>query len=147
MNNVTELVEKTKLPYDLRSKNATFVNNDIVILDTLGELSKMYQICDFAFIGGSFNKTGGHNPLEAVVYNKPAISGPSIHNFRDIYWILSRTKAGKVVKTPEELTNYMHKLLADKEFYAQSCEDCKTVFQSQQGAMQFVIDELNKIIM
>ena len=147
VNNVTELVEKTKLPYDLRSKNATFVNNDIVILDTLGELSKMYQICDFAFIGGSFNKTGGHNPLEAVVYNKPAISGPSIHNFRDIYWILSRTKAGKVVKTPEELTNYMHKLLADKEFYAQSCEDCKTVFQSQQGAMQFVIDELNKIIM
>ena len=147
VNNVTELVEKTKLPYDLRSKNATFVNNDIVILDTLGELSKMYQICDFAFIGGSFNKTGGHNPLEAVVYNKPAISGPSIHNFRDIYWILSRTKAGKVVKTPEELTNYMHKLLADKEFYAQSCEDCKTVFQSQQGAMQFVVDELNKIIM
>ena len=147
VNNVTELVEKTKLPYDLRSKNATFVNNDIVILDTLGELSKMYQICDFAFIGGSFNKTGGHNPLEAVVYNKPAISGPSIHNFRDIYWILSRTKAGKVIKTPEELTNYMHKLLADKEFYAQSCEDCKTVFQSQQGAMQFVIDELNKIIM
>ena len=147
VNNVTELVEKTKLPYDLRSKNATFANNDIVILDTLGELSKMYQICDFAFIGGSFNKTGGHNPLEAVVYNKPAISGPSIQNFRDIYWILSRTKAGKVVKTPEELTNYMHKLLADKEFYAQSCEDCKTVFQSQQGAMQFVIDELNKIIM
>ena len=147
VNNVTELVEKTKLPYDLRSKNANFANNDIVILDTLGELSKMYQICDFAFIGGSFNKTGGHNPLEAVVYNKPAISGPSIHNFRDIYWILSRTKAGKVVKTPEELTNYMHKLLADKEFYAQSCEDCKTVFQSQQGAMQFVVDELNKIIM
>lgn len=146
VNNVKELVEKTNLPYGQRSNNDTFSNNDIIILDTLGELSKMYQICDFAFIGGSFNKTGGHNPLEAVVYNKPAISGPSIHNFRDIYWILSRSKAGKVVKTPQELTNYMHKLLEDKEFYIESCNDCKTVFEYQQGAMDFVINELKSIL-
>ncbi len=146
VNNVKDLTEKTGLKYGLRSKNDTFADNDIIILDTLGELSRMYQICDFAFIGGSFNKTGGHNPLEAVVYNKPVISGPSIHNFRDIYWILSRTKAGKVVKTPDELTNYMHKILSDKEFYFQSCEDCKTVFNSQQGAMEFVINELKEIL-
>ena len=146
VNNVKDLTEKTGLKYGFRSKNDTFADNDIIILDTLGELSRMYQICDFAFIGGSFNKTGGHNPLEAVVYNKPVISGPSIHNFRDIYWILSRTKAGKVVKTPKELSDYMHKLLSDKEFYFQSCEDCKTVFNSQQGAMEFVINELKEIL-
>lgn len=146
VNEVKELVEKTKLPYGQRSNNENFLNNDIIILDTLGELSRMYQICNFAFIGGSFNKTGGHNPLEAIVYNKPAISGPSIHNFRDIYWILSRSKAGKVVKTPQELTKYMHKLLADKEFYIESCNDCKTVFEFQQGAMEFVINELKSIL-
>lgn len=146
VNNVEELVKKTGLSYGFRSKQDTFADNEIIILDTLGELSKMYQICEFAFIGGSFNKTGGHNPLEAVVYNKPAISGPSIHNFRDIYWILSRTKAGKIVKTPQELTDYMHKLLADKEFYIQSCNDCKTVFEFQQGAMEYVINELKKIV-
>lgn len=146
VNNVKVLTGKTGLKYGFRSKNDTFADNDIIILDTLGELSRMYQICDFAFIGGSFNKTGGHNPLEAVVYNKPVISGPSIHNFRDIYWILSRTKAGKVVKTPKELSDYMHKLLSDKEFYIESCEDCKTVFNSQQGALEFVINELKNFL-
>ena len=146
VNNVKDLTEKTGLKYGFRSKNDTFTDNDIIILDTLGELSRMYQICDLAFIGGSFNKTGGHNPLEAVVYDKPVISGPSIHNFRDIYWILSRSKAGKVVKTPKELTDYMYKLLADNEFYSQSCEDCKTVFNSQQGAMEFVINKLKETI-
>lgn len=146
VGNVEELVKNTGLTYGLRSKQDTFNNNDIIILDTLGELSKMYQICNFAFIGGSFNKTGGHNPLEAIVYNKPAISGPSIHNFRDIYWILSRSKAGKIVKTPQELTAYMNKLLSDKEFYIQSCNDCKNIFDSQQGAMEFVINELHKLI-
>ena len=137
---VSELVEKTGLAWGLRSDKKDFSDNDIVILDTMGELSKMYSICDFAFIGGSFNKTGGHNPLEAIVYNKPAISGPSIHNFRDIYWILTRSKAGKVVKTPDELTSYMHDLLSDKDFYNESCNDCKTIFSSQQGALENVVN-------
>ena len=146
LNEVKNLVEKTNLKYGQRSQSATFQDNDIIILDTMGELSKMYQICDFAFIGGSFNKTGGHNPLEAIVYNKPAITGPSIHNFRDIYWILSKTKAGKIVKTPKELTKYMEKLLSDKEFYTQACEDCKNIFNSQQGALEIVINRLKNIL-
>ena len=146
VDSIKELVKKTGLSYGFRSKNDKFNNNDIIILDTLGELSKMYQICDFAFIGGSFNKTGGHNPLEAIVYNKPVVSGPSIHNFRDIYWILSRTKAGKVVNTPQEMFNHMYKLLDDAEFYNQSCNDCKNVFASQQGALDIVIEKLKKVI-
>ena len=146
LSEVKNLVEKTNLKYGQRSQSATFQDNDIIILDTMGELSKMYQICDFAFIGGSFNKTGGHNPLEAIVYNKPAITGPSIHNFRDIYWILSKTKAGKIVKTPKELTKYMEKLLSDKEFYTQACEDCKNIFNSQQGALEIVINRLKNIL-
>ncbi len=146
LDEVKSLTQKTGLKFGQRSTGNSFEDNEIIILDTMGELSKMYQICDFAFIGGSFNKTGGHNPLEAIVYDKPAISGPSIHNFRDIYWILGRSKAGKVVKTPQELTNYMAKLLSDKEFYFQACEDCKTVFASQQGAMDVVIEKLKKIL-
>ncbi len=146
LDSVKELVRKTGIAFGQRSLNDMFYDKDIIILDTMGELSKMYQICDFAFIGGSFSKTGGHNPLEAVVYNKPAISGPSIHNFRDIYWILGRSNAGKVVKTKEELKEYMHKLLSDYDFYAQACNDCKSVFEDQQGALDFVINKLKEIL-
>ncbi len=146
VNNIRELIERTGLTFGLRSQDDKFYANDVIILDTLGELSRIYQICDFAFIGGSFNNTGGHNPLEAVVYNKPVISGPSIHNFRDIYWILSRTEAGKIVKNQIELYNHMHKLLSDRDFYKKSCEDCKDVFTSQQGALEFVIEKLKTTI-
>ena len=143
---IKDLLKKTTLPFGTRSNNDNFKAKDIIILDTIGELSKMYSICEFAFIGGSFNKTGGHNPLEAVVYSKPAISGPSIHNFRDIYWILGRTKAGKVVKNPQELENYMRILLCDKEFYTQACKDCETVSKDQQGALDVVIERLKQIL-
>jgi 3-deoxy-D-manno-octulosonic-acid transferase len=143
---IEPIIEKLGLNYGFRSKNDTFKDKDVIILDTMGELSKMYSICHFAFIGGSFNKTGGHNPLEATVYSKPTITGPSIHNFRDIYWILSRSNAGKIVKTPEELSAYMEKLLADDDFYKKACDDCKTIFQDQQGALQVVIKELQSIL-
>lgn len=146
LSQIVPIIEGLGLNYGLRSKGDTFKEKDVIILDTMGELSKMYSICDFAFIGGSFNKTGGHNPLEASVYSKPTITGPSIHNFRDIYWLLSRTNAGKIVKNPKELSEYIEKLLSDKEFYQQACKDCETVFNDQQGALDAVINELKQTI-
>ncbi len=140
------ILNDLNLNYGFRSKNGTFKECDVIILDTMGELSKMYSICDFAFIGGSFNKTGGHNPLEATVYSKPTITGPSIHNFRDIYWLLSQSNAGKIVKTPQELSIYIEKLLNDKDFYSKACKDCETVFNDQQGALDIVINELKSIL-
>ena len=145
-NDVAEIVKSAGFAYGLRSANDNFKEKDVIILDTLGELGKMYSICNFAFIGGSFNKTGGHNPLEAVVYNKPVLSGPSIHNFKDIYEILSRSNAGKVVKMPDELEHAMQKLLSDKDFYLQASKDCETVFDAQQGALDFVIQKLQSLL-
>ena len=112
----------------------------------MGELGKMYSICDFAFIGGSFNNTGGHNPLEAAVYNKPVITGPCIHNFKDIYGILTHTNAGKLVKTPKELEQQMLKLLTDENYYKDAQNDCFKVFEAQKGALDFVINKLKSLL-
>lgn len=144
--NIVELLDKAGLNYGYRSKGDTFKDFDVILLDTMGELGKMYSICHFAFIGGSFNKTGGHNPLEATVYSKPTITGPNIHNFRDIYWLLSRSNAGKIVKNPKELSEYIEKLLSDNDFYNQACKDCETIFNDQQGALDVVINELKEIL-
>lgn len=143
---IEALVISTGLSYGFRSKGDSFADKDIILLDTLGELGKMYSICDFAFIGGSFNNTGGHNPLEAAVYNKPVITGPCIHNFKDIYGILTHTNAGKLVKTPKELEMHMLKLLTDENFYKSAEEDCFKVFETQKGAMDFVINKLKNVL-
>lgn len=143
---IIPILDSLNLNYGFRSKNDTFKTKDVIILDTMGELGKMYSICHFAFIGGSFNKTGGHNPLEATVYSKPVITGPSIHNFRDIYWLLSQSSAGKIVKNPKEFDIYVEKLLADKSFYDQACADCEFIFKDQQGALDVVIKELHEIL-
>ena len=143
---ITPIIDSLGLKYGLRSMENSFKDYDVIILDTMGELSKMYSICNFAFIGGSFNQTGGHNPLEATVYSKPTITGPNIHNFRDIYWLLTRSNASKIVKNPKELSDYIELLLSNNDFYEKACKDCETIFNEQQGALDIVIKELKEII-
>ena len=146
LDEIIELTKNSGFSYGFRTKEDNFLNNDIIILDTLGELSKIYNIVDVAFIGGSFNKTGGHNPLEATLYSKPTISGPSIKNFRDIYEILEREAASFVVKNEAEFYNVLEKLFLDDEFYSKISNNCLNCFNNQQGASDFVIDKLKSVL-
>lgn len=140
------LIQKTGYSAGRKSNSDNFLDKDIILLDTMGELSGLYSVCYFSIIGGSFNKTGGHNPLECVIYNKPVISGSNVKNFKDIYAIITSYKAGTIVKDEEELYCEMKKLLSDENYYKNSCENCQRVFDENRGATNRTIDEIKKII-
>lgn len=134
------------LPEGRGSVRQPFADCDIILLDTMGELAKFYSVCDVAFIGGSFNRTGGHNPLEATIFKKPVLSGPSIHNFKDIYAILKCENAAKIVETKNELKTELLTLLKDESSYSSATKACGKVFEENSGALGFVIDVLQSIV-
>ncbi len=146
LDDIKKMLNERNMNYGLRSKNDSFENYDVILLDTLGELAKMYSYAHIAFIGGSFNTTGGHNPLEAAIWDKPVISGPDTHNFKDIYKLLTTFKAGFVVKTPDDFENIADKLLSDYDYYKQTTESCKKVFEAQSGALDFVIAKIQEYL-
>ena len=147
MPDVQNLIKSFNFSYNLYSKNKQFSDNsDILLLDVMGELAKLYAKIDVAFIGGSFNNTGGHNPLEAIIFDKPTISGPSIKNFRDIYAILKMNNAAFVVNNEEEFFEIAKKLLLDENYYQEIKNNANKAFKNQQGALNFVIDKLKKVI-
>ena len=142
---VKNLIDKFGFTYSQRSLGKNDLEDcDLLLLDTLGELGKMYEYSDISFIGGSFNKTGGHNPLESIVFEKPVISGPSIHNFKDIYGIIKQAGAGFVVSSEQEFFEIANKMLFNEDYYAQTIQNCKNIFTEQQGALQFVIDIIKR---
>ena len=57
---------------------------DVLLGDQMGQLSKLYGVCDIAFVGGSFAKKGGHNPIEPAAFAKPVIMGPHVYNNPEI---------------------------------------------------------------
>jgi 3-deoxy-D-manno-octulosonic-acid transferase len=76
---------------------------DVFLLDTIGELSRTYRLAQVAFIGGSLAPTGGHNPLEAAVWGVPVLSGPHVHNFREVYDEMTAAGGARLVADVTEL--------------------------------------------
>jgi len=141
VDEVKSLIKKFGFEYAQRSSGKSDLQDcDLLILDTLGELGKMYEHSDVSFIGGSFNKTGGHNPLESIIFSKPVVSGPSIHNFKDIYSIIKKANAGFVVDNEEEFLRILDDLFSDIDFYNKTVKACEQVMKEQQGALEFVIN-------
>lgn len=144
---IEELCKNLNITYGKRSNNDKFSDKtDVIILDTLGELKNMYRISHIAFIGGSFNNTGGHNPLEAAIWEKPVFSGPQIFNFKDIYNILTKSGGAKIVKTEQELYSEMSSVLQNEEKYLQMQSSCTKIFEEQRGAADFVISKLKEVL-
>jgi tetraacyldisaccharide 4'-kinase len=57
---------------------------DVLLLDSIGELSAIFAFASVVFMGGTLADRGGHNILEPAVFGKPVIAGPHLENFRDI---------------------------------------------------------------
>ena len=99
-------LEKLNLKIESHSFNkSSLKNTDIYIVDTFGETKKFHKIGSSVFLGGSINKRGGQNPLEAARYGARILHGPNIDNFKDIYKLLKNLRISKKIRTPKELAN------------------------------------------
>ena len=139
---VENLIKETGFSYGLKSKGAEFETSEIIMLDTMGELAKLFSLSYIAFIGGSFSGTGGHNPLEANIWGVPVLSGPSTHNFKDIYRILTDMKATVVVQTQEELEKELDEFYSDSAKHDEYSKNCLSVFEKNHGAIDFVLERI-----
>ena len=141
---VEELISKTGYNYSKRSLNGDFSQNEIIMLDTMGELSKFFALGYLAFIGGSFSNTGGHNPLEANIWDVPVISGPTVFNFKDIYKLLTREGAATIVNSEEEFITVACEFYADETYRNKVSAICRSIFDNSRGALEYVITYLKQ---
>ena len=74
------------------------IENNTIIVDTIGELSKIYNICDIAVVCGSFAKNiGGHNPLEPISLQKNTFIGEYCEKCKGI--VNELVKSGCLIQT------------------------------------------------
>ncbi|WP_245584866.1 3-deoxy-D-manno-octulosonic acid transferase [Psychrilyobacter atlanticus] len=78
-------------------------DTDIIIVDKIGELRKLYAIADIAYVGGTMVDVGGHSLLEPLFYRKPPIFGSFIQNVRSIAKEVVARKIGTQVEDVEGL--------------------------------------------
>lgn len=141
---IEKILDSKLLKWGKRSSNASFDDNDVIILDTTGELGSVYSAADVCVICGSFNNTGGHNPLEATVWGKPAITGPNIKNFRQIYKSLCELNCAFKVKNYTQLKEKIFELFSDRNYMEKVKSGCICAMEKNRGATNFTIKYLKE---
>jgi len=116
---------------------------DVLILDTIGLLTKVYSYADVAYVGGAIGTTGLHNILEPATFGIPIITGVHLEKFPEA--IRLRQLAGLyAVKNAEELSEVLNKLFMDKKFRTQTGMIAGHYINSNTGATSCVMEYLAK---
>jgi len=113
----------------------------LLIVDSIGLLSKLYRYGKIAYIGGGFGK-GIHNTLEAACYGLPVIFGPNYMKFKEAVDLVE-LGAGFPVNTADELIQIVQNLQSEMALKA-SGKISENYILKKRGATQKIITYLTK---
>jgi len=108
--------------------------NDVIVLDTIGELAQLYQVATAVFVGGSLVDAGGHNILEPAVFGKPIVFGPHMENFAEIARTFIDNGAAIQVRSARELEMALLDLLGDPVRRASLGAAARALVEANRGA-------------
>jgi 3-deoxy-D-manno-octulosonic-acid transferase len=132
-----ELVEFSPKKYTESNFSAA---DQVLILDTMGMLSSMYQYADFALIGGGF-RGALHNVLEPAVWGCDISFGPQIAKFPEAQELVKMELAYSITSSQVWVERINH-LLKDKEQFTQVSRNIKAHCTSQLGATTKVLQAI-----
>ena len=141
-----------KTDFRTKLKEKPSYDHDVVILDTIGELGRIYSLGDVIFVGGSLIRHGGHNILEPAAHGKAIIVGPHMFNFKDTHILFSKRNACITVKDAKELTNAVMDLFDNPEKRRQMEQETLNIIKDNKGAsrrsaviLHQMLDEYEKV--
>jgi len=138
------ILKKRNLVYK-KVSDSTETTQQILLVDTMGELRNFYSISALAFVGGSLIKRGGHNLMEPAAFAKPIITGPNTSNFRYEMMALNRAQAVITVNNSHELSEIISQWLKNPDEFVEIGIRAKKVLDSMSGACHRTITNLQRM--
>lgn len=116
---------------------------NVLIIDNIGMLSRLYQYATITYVGGGFGDDGVHNVLEAAVYGRPVVFGPVIEKYIEAVELVDNG-GGIVIDSALEAESVFSRLLTNTEEYRQVCEASRNYVYSRKGATGKVISYIQE---
>lgn len=140
---IEEIIKEYGFSYkkysELESKKE---KTDIIIVDKIGILRKIYSITDIAFVGGTLVNIGGHSLLEPLFYGKTPIFGPYLQNVKEISKEILELNLGYKVKDTTEFLQAIKNIEKNQE---KSYEKIRELFKKNSRTADKIIEKLNKL--
>lgn len=121
-------------------------DKEVILLDTMGELLRIYSLGTIVFIGGSLVSIGGHNPLEPLLFKKCVLFGPYMFNFLEISRRLIAERGAVLVKDRETLFFQLKRLLSDEKTRKEIGENGYRFLQKHRGATERIFETIRPFL-
>ncbi|MEX1201899.1 MAG: glycosyltransferase N-terminal domain-containing protein [Ferruginibacter sp.] len=118
-------------------------NRNVLIIDNIGMLSRLYHYAHIAYVGGGFNDSGIHNILEAAVYSKPVIFGPEYDKFAEARDLVEAGAAFSI-ETALELEALLNELINNKILWKESSQIAGDYVQQHRGATEKIMQYIQE---
>lgn len=140
-NQITELKSRISKPTLLYSQREgkNLKEFEVMIVDTIGILTKIYSYADVAFVGGGFGNPGVHNILEPATFGVPVVIGPNFSHFAEAV-ALVQMGGCSVIKTEEELTETFDRLISNEDERKEQGHICASFVQMNKGATPKILE-------
>jgi len=112
----------------------------VLIIDSVGILSRVYRYGSFAYVGGGFG-AGIHNILEAATYGLPVVFGPKFGKFKEAR-DLTELGGAFSISSEDELVEIFDKLLSDSAFRDDCSSVCAGYVAKNIGATEYIVNSI-----
>lgn len=118
-------------------------NINVLIIDNVGMLSRLYKYSTIAYVGGGFGAEGIHNVLEAAVYGKPVVFGPVYDKFIEASELIY-SGGGISINNSSVLKSTFDRILTKDESYNTACKSSLEYVYTKKGATEKIVEYIYK---
>lgn len=114
---------------------------DVLVVDTIGLLGKIYSYADVAYVGGGFGSSGLHNILEPAAFGVPIIIGPNHIKFPEA---VALVEAGGVIAVSDkpEMEETLSNLVYNDALSQEKGQIAGDFVQNNRGAINIIINHI-----
>jgi len=135
VSNLEALLNSRQIAFTRRTALNETSKQQVILLDTMGELGKLYSIADIAFVGNSLCPPGGgHSLVEPLVQGVPVVHGPHVENFLQIAEELEQNELAFPVSGADEMTTVLTALLENSSNPTEFTDKASRWINNHKGA-------------
>jgi 3-deoxy-D-manno-octulosonic-acid transferase len=146
LGEVEALLEREGLSWVRRSRLPVDVPPAVILVDTMGELARLYAVGTVVFVGGSLVPIGGHNILEPASHARPVLFGPYMGNFADMARLFLEHQAAVQVPEAGMLADETLRLLREPSVAGRMGENGRAIVGTHRGAGRRTVDLLEAVL-
>jgi 3-deoxy-D-manno-octulosonic-acid transferase len=122
-------------------ENHNLLEFSVLIIDTIGILTKIYAYADIAYVGGGFGKTGIHNILEPATFGIPIVIGSNYSNFAEAIALVN-IEGCISIQNQTQLNEALNLLLQNEDERFEKGHICSTFVQMNKGATAVIMSHI-----